>query len=190
MTVQFNYTILTAAIFSCIFLSACENDEKTVESLNKKSIGIEEAKIVEVIYTTGGKTKAVLTAPLMLHIKENTPYYEFPKTLQTEFYNESGIKESRLTARYGKYKENEDIVFLKDSVRVINLQKGDTLFCDELYWDRKRKGAEFYTDKPVRIRTKTQIIDGIGMEARQDFKSWLIKKSVGTVQVQSSKFPM
>ena len=134
LTFQFKYTVLSAAIFSCIFLSGCENDEKAIQSLN--------------------------------------------------------IIESRLTARYGKYKENENIVFLKDSVRVINLQKKDTLFCNELYWDRKRTGAEFYTEKAVRIRTQTQIIDGIGMEARQDFKSWLIKKSVGTVQVPASKFPM
>lgn len=190
LTFQFKYTVLSAAIFSCIFLSGCENDEKAIQSLNKKSIGVEEAKNVEIIYTTGGKTKAVLTAPLMLHIQESTPYYEFPQTLQTTFYNETGIIESRLTARYGKYKENENIVFLKDSVRVINLQKKDTLFCNELYWDRKRTGAEFYTEKAVRIRTQTQIIDGIGMEARQDFKSWLIKKSVGTVQVPASKFPM
>ncbi len=190
MIFLFKYTVLSAAIFSCIFLTACENDEKAVQSLNKKSIGVEEAKNVEIIYTTGGKTKAVLTAPLMLHIQEATPYYEFPQTLQTTFYNEAGIIESRLTADYGKYKENENIVFLRDSVRVINLQKKDTLFCNELYWDRKRTGAEFYTEKAVRIRTPTQIIDGIGMEARQDFKSWLIKKSVGTVQVPASKFPM
>ena len=190
MTFSIKYTAYTAAILSCLFLPACENDEKAVQRLNNKSIAVEEAKMVEIIYTTGGKTKAVLTAPLMLHVQESTPYYEFPQTLQTDFYNEGGIIESRLNARYGKYKENEDLVFLKDSVRVINLQKGDTLFCNELYWNRKRTGAEFYTDKPVRIRTKTQIIDGIGMEARQDFKSWLIKKSVGTVQVPASKFPM
>jgi len=190
LTFSIKYTVYTAAILSCLFLPACENDEKAVQRLNNKSIGVEEAKKVEIIYTTGGKTKAVLTAPLMLHVQESTPYYEFPQTLQTDFYNEGGIIESRLNARYGKYKENEDLVFLKDSVRVINLQKGDTLFCNELYWNRKRTGAEFYTDKPVRIRTKTQIIDGIGMEARQDFKSWLIKKSVGTVQVPASKFPM
>ena len=50
--------------------------------------------------------------------------------------------------------------------------KGDTLYCDELWWDRNRTGNEFYTDKPVRIRTKTQIINGTGMEASQDFKNW------------------
>ncbi|HRD44503.1 MAG TPA: hypothetical protein PLN30_12140, partial [Ferruginibacter sp.] len=76
MTFSIKYTAYTAAILSCLFLPACENDEKAVQRLNNKSIGVEEAKKVEIIYTTGGKTKAVLTAPLMLHVQESTPYYE------------------------------------------------------------------------------------------------------------------
>lgn len=64
---------------------------------------------------------------------------------------------------------------MRDSVKVINIEKGDTLYCDELYWDRNREGVEFYTEKPVKIRTKTHLIDGIGMESAQDFKNWHIK---------------
>ncbi len=78
---------------------------------------------------------------------------------------------------------------MRDSVVVINFSKGDTLYCDELYWNRSRIGAEFYTDKPVRIRTKTQIINGTGMEAPQDFKKYLIKYVTGSVTVPSSNFP-
>ena len=90
---------------------------------------------------------------------------------------------------YAKYKETYSIVFLRDSVKVINMQKGDTLYCKELYWDRSRLGTEFYTDKPVRIRTKTQVLDGVGMESSQDFNDWHITKPTGILNVPSSKFP-
>ena len=72
---------------------------------------------------------------------------------------------------------------------MINMSKGDTLQCNELYWDRNRTGKEFYTDKPVRIRTKTEVIDGKGMEASQDFRNWRIIESVGTISVPAAKFP-
>ena len=184
------YKILFAALFlGCIFLSACENDEREVNNLYSKKLGIEEAVNIKLNYTTGGKIKAILTAPLMLRVQDTTPYYEFPKTLEAFFYNEQGIAESKLTALYAKYKEAYSIVFLRDSVKVINMQKGDTLYCKELYWDRSRTGAEFYTDKPVRIRTKTQILDGIGMESSQDFNNWYIIKPTGILNVPSSKFP-
>ena len=63
------------------------------------------------------------------------------------------------------------------------------MYCDELYWVRSHTDAEFYTDKPVRIRRKTEIIDGIGMEAKQDFKEWLIKKVTGIIKVPTEQFP-
>ncbi|MFZ1527970.1 MAG: LPS export ABC transporter periplasmic protein LptC [Ferruginibacter sp.] len=184
------YKLFIAALTGCFFLYACENDEKLVANLNKKAIGVEEAKNVRVVYTTGGKTKAILTAPLMLRVQDTMPYYEFPKTLHTDFYDENGVIESKLSAKYARYKETQSIVFLKDSVKVVNILKGDTLYCEELYWNRSRIGSEFYTDKPVKIRTRTQTLDGVGMEARQDFKKWLILKPRGPIQVPASKFPM
>jgi LPS export ABC transporter protein LptC len=184
-----NKILIAAILQGCIFLCGCENDEKDVKNLYSKKLGIEEATIVKLNYTTAGKIKAILTAPLMLRVQDTMPYYEFPKTLQADFYNEEGLKESKLTALYAKYKETQSIVFLKDSVKVINMQKGDTLYCKELYWDRNRTGLEFYTDKPVRIRTKTQVLDGVGMESSQDFNNWRIIKVTGTLQIPSSKFP-
>ena len=125
----------------------------------------------------------------MLRVQDASPYVEFPKKLHVDFFSETGTIDSRLDALYGKYLEMESKVFLKDSVKVINI-KGDTLYCDELWWDRSRKGNEFYTELPVRIRTKTQIINGVGMEASQDFKSYLIKKVTGIINVANSEFPV
>jgi len=190
MNKTFLHKIFFAALFTgCIFLCSCENDEKELKELYSKKLGVEEATNVKLNYTTGGRIKAILTAPLLLRVQDTMPYYEFPKTLKTDFYNEAGEKESVLTAMYAKYKETQSVVFLRDSVKVINLEKGDTLYCKELYWDRSRNGAEFYTDKPVRIRTKTQVLDGVGMESSQDFNNWRIISVTGTLNVPSSKFP-
>ena len=172
-----------------LFLSSCGNSDKELNEYNSKSLGIEEIKNADINYTLGGKAKAKLLSPLMLRVQETNPYVEFPKTLHVDFYNETGQVDSRLDAKYGKYFDSESKVFLKDNVRVINV-KGDTLYCDELWWDRNRTGNEFYTGKPVRIRTKMQIIDGVGMEARQDFKNWVIKNVTNSyIRVANSEFP-
>jgi len=188
-TLTGNKILITAFLQGCIFLCGCENNENEVNNLYSKKLGIEEATNVKLNYTTGGKIKSVLTAPLMLRVQDTMPYYEFPKTLEAFFYNETGVIESKLTAMFAKYTELNSIVFLRDSVKVINMQKGDTLYCEELYWDRYRTGTEFYTDKPVRIRTKTQILDGLGMESSQDFNNWRIIKVTGIINVPASKFP-
>ena len=179
----------TALLMGCIFLSSCENDSEKVKNFNKKEIGIEEANDVVLNYTISGKAKAMLTSPLMYNVQDTIPYVEFPKTLHVDFYNDSQIIESKMNAHYAKYKQYQSKVFLKDSVVVINIARGDTLYCNELYWDRNRVGTEFYTDKPVKIRTKTEIIDGMGMESSQDFKNWRILHSVGRISVPASSFP-
>ncbi len=180
---------LAALLTGCFFLSGCENKLEDVQSFNTKSMGKDEAKNVAIRYSIGGRKKAVLTAPVMNRVQETENYTEFPNTLHVDFFNEKGDSiDSRLDARYARYKDVENIVFLKDSVRVINTL-GDTLFCQELYWNRAKTGQEFYTEKPVRIRTRKQIIDGIGMDARQDFKEWHIVKPVGFIKVPGSQFP-
>ncbi len=190
MNFSFSHKAFIAAILTgCIFLQSCENDATKVKNLTTKKTGIEEAREVLVNYTIGGKTKAILRSPLMLNVQEAVPYVEFPKTLNVDFYNDSGKIESKMFARYGKYNQNQSVVFLRDSVIVTNIEKGDTLYCKELNWDRNRTGTEFYTDKPVRIRTKTEVIDGMGMESSQDFKNWHILQSVGTISVPAGQFP-
>jgi len=183
-----NIKMLAALLTGCLFLFGCENDENEIKNLSSKTIGIEEGKDVSVKYSINGKQKAVLNAPVMYRVQDTVPYVEFPKSIHVVFFDPMDSVESKLDARYAKYKESQNKIFLKDSVTVINI-KGDTLFCDELYWDRSRTNTEFYTEKPVRIRTKTQIINGIGMEARQDFKEWHIIHPTGFIKVPSSQFP-
>ena len=179
---------ILAILFFTAFFTSCGNSDKDVNAYNSKSLGIEEIKNADINYTLGGKPKAKLRSPLMLRVQDVNPYVEFPKKLHVDFFTETGAVDSRLDAMYGKYYELESKVFLKDSVKVINVL-GDTLYCDELWWDRNRKGSEFYTDKPVRIRRKLQIIDGIGMDASQDFKAWHIINPVGIINIPNSQFP-
>ena len=175
--------------FLPLLLSSCNTDDE-VSQFNSKSLGVEEIKNADINYTLGGKAKAKLRSPLMLRIQDATPYVEFPKKLHVDFFDESGKVESMLDAHYGKYFELESKVFLKDSVKVVNVL-GDTLYCDELWWDRNRKGNEFYTEKPVRIRRKMEIINGTGMQASQDFKNWVIlNPSQGVLRIPNSQLPV
>lgn len=189
--------IAAAFLWGCFFLISCENDTKTVNDLNKKQANTEEAKNIKLNYTTGGRIKAILTAPLMLHVQDTGAYYEFPKSLYTEFYNRDQVKESKLTALYGKYKDGQNIIYLRDSVKIINMLKGDTIYCEDLYWDRNKVNNEFYTARPVRIRQKDgQFINGTGMEASQSFKNYHIlnekpydAQPVGRFNVKNTSLP-
>lgn len=191
-----NKNIIAALLTGCFFLASCENSQKDLDAAGKKAISTEVAKDIKLNYTTGGKTKAILTAPIMLHVMDTVTYYEFPNTLYTEFYNAEEVKESKLTALYGKYRDGQNIIYLRDSVKIINMLRGDTIYCEDLYWDRNRTGVEFHTEKKVRIRQKDgQYLNGTGMEASQSFKDYHIINMgpigapIGVINTKASQMP-
>jgi LPS export ABC transporter protein LptC len=171
----------------CIFLYSCENNMNKIPAYRKKQIAVEEGKQIETYYSQNAKVKAKLTSPYMLRYQTDSPYVEFPRTLHVDFYNDSMKVESKMDALYGKYRQYENKVFLKDSVVVKNILKGDTLHCDELWWDQNTQ--KFYTDKPVRINTKDKILFGTGLEAAQNFSWYVLKQISGTILTPENGLP-
>lgn len=180
---------LGAALLGCFFIISCGNTDKEIAEYTKKRLGVEEARGITIIYSTGGKTKAQLTAPLMYRYQDTIPYVEFTKGLHADFFDDALTIESKLNALYGRYMETESKVFLKDSVVLFN-RNGDTMFTKKLYWDRNRIGREFYTDDSVHIRTKTHFINGVGFESNQDFSNQVIYNPTNSIiRVPASQFP-
>ncbi len=173
-------------LLGCFFISACENDVKEVRDLGRKRIAVEEGTDIVSYFSEGGVLKAKLTAPLLLRTQQDTQKTEFPNTLHVDFYNDSTKIESELFAKYGRYLENQNKVFLKDSVIVFNI-KGDTLRSDELYWDQNKQ--IFYTDKSVQIHTPTEKLTGTGFTADQAFTWYTLKNATGPMTIADSSLP-
>jgi LPS export ABC transporter protein LptC len=184
---KYNFFFYTAAfIMSCCFFISCENSQEEIDKWTKNKVMQEEAIGVESYISQDGKMKAKLKAPLMLRVMADTQYVEFPNTLHVDFYNDSTKIETFLDSKYGKYFEQLNKVYLRDSVVVITL-KGDTLRCHDLWWDQNRE--IFYTDSIATYRSPgNDITGGKGMEATQDLKTIKFKVPLGTVQINESGF--
>lgn len=187
---------LLLAVIACLAM-ACGEKKKTAKPTGPRKIVPEEVdSIVSMLSEPSSdpnnkltaKVKGKLTAPYMLdYPRPDTPYAEFPRSLHVDFYNDSMQIESRLDAHYGKYYINQDKVFLRDSVVVMNIIKKDTVHCRTLWWDQHTE--RFTTDDPVRIYTPDKILYGNGMEADQNFRWYTIKHMTGMVLTAGSGIP-
>ena len=191
-----NRSIRGCMLAGIVFLAvACGDNGKQKKVAGPKKMIPEEVEGIESMlsepatdstHKLTAKVKGKLTAPFMLRFpRADSPYAEFPRTLHVDFYNDSMKIESQLDAHYGKYLQNQDKVFLKDSVVVKNLEKKDTVHCRTLWWDQHTE--RFTTDDPVRIYTPDKILYGTGMEADQNFRWYIIKKMTGTVLTHGSE---
>ena len=182
-----HFNIWAALFMGCFFMCSCENKIETVKNLGKGRPGVEEGRNIESFLSQSGKMKAKLVSPLMLRFLLDTPKVEFPTKMHVDFYDSLTTIESQLNSKYGRYFENQNQVFLRDSVIVFN-RTGDTLWCDELYWDQNK--STFYTDKKVTIsqRSPKQKIRGTGLIADQNFRWFTITDPNGIVIVPENSY--
>lgn len=160
--------IAVACMSSCFFMASCENDVDAVKALGARVGGIDVGKEVAIYVSNDGKLGAKLTAPLMnRYLYDSSKMIEFPQSIHVDFYKDSNQIESQLSAKYAKYKETENIVFLKEDVIIFNTL-GDTLWCKEMYWDQNT--GKFYTEQDVVVKQHSPLakIYGKGLEANQN----------------------
>ena len=187
------FKIAVACLSSCFFMAACENDVDAVKALGAKVSGIDVGKDVAIYVSNDGKLGAKLTAPLMKrYLEDSSKMIEFPQSIHVDFYKDSNQIESQLSAKYAKYKETENMVYLKEDVVVFNTL-GDTLWCKEMYWDQNT--GKFYTEQDVVVKQHSPLakIYGKGLEANQNLTDIRIFKpqanSYAIIQDSSSFNP-
>ncbi len=65
------------------------------------------------------------------------------------------------------------------NVQIFNVQQEETLKTEEFTWLPEEKRV--FTEKPVQIRTKKEIIYGVGMDAAQDFTHYSLRHVTNSV---------
>ena len=140
------------------------------------------------------RVKGKLHSPFMYHYQRaDSSFFEFPRTLHVDFYrdsvliNEKPTIESQLDSRYGKYLPNQEKVFLRDSVVIKNILKGDTAYCKTLWWDQRTQ--RFSTTDSVEIHEPDKILHGTDMEADQNFRWHQIGHMTGTIRTAGNNLP-
>ncbi|NCT74498.1 MAG: LPS export ABC transporter periplasmic protein LptC [Chitinophagaceae bacterium] len=177
---------LLPVLAGSVLLYSCENSQAEIDAYTKRVQMQEVAQDVESYLSQAGKMKARLKAPLMYRVMSDSQYLEFPNSLHVDFYDDSTRVETWLDSKYGKYFENLDKVYLRDSVVIVTV-KGDTLRCHDLWWDQNK--AIFYTDSVATYRSPgNNISGGRGMEATQDLKTVTFRSPLGDMVVSSSGF--
>lgn len=170
----------------CFALCSCVNDLKKIDEIASiKDVGVELGKNVEVLVTNNGVLRVKIIATETRRHMEGTPYTEFPRGIKAYTYNADLEIESSMTAKYATIIEKAgkiETMNAKNDVVVVNV-KGEKLNTEELMWNQAEK--KIYATGFVRITTPDEIIYGTGLEAKEDFSEYTIKKVTGKVKVKN-----
>jgi len=176
------------SLFLCVvLLSSCgDYASKNVAKMLQGDtlLFTQEGKNVTINYNDSGRLKAKIFAKQLIgYKKDGNDIVRMPKGVTGNFYNDEGKVESFLSAEKGISYQTQKITEVSQNVVVMN-NKGEKLNTEKLIWDQRKQ--IIYTDKFVRITTKNEILTGEGMESKQDFSDWVIRKPRGVISIQDS----
>ncbi|MEN9444728.1 MAG: hypothetical protein RIS47_1618 [Bacteroidota bacterium] len=183
---SYKHIISIAGLGLAMLFFSCKNDLQQIKIIdeisNHPTIEVDSLKTS---YTIKGYRKGTMVAPVV-HIFQNIddPYYDFPKGMYVEFYTDSGLLQSTVTANYAKYLSEKQIWDARYNVKAVNL-KGDTLQSEQVYIDEKKQ--EIYTDKRVQITSPDgmRIVGQDGFTSNLEFTEYRFKKVTGIFNVRS-----
>jgi len=174
--------ILVLAV-SIFFTSCKSNDPEEIKALTEQldvpTLTVEE---LETTMLDSGRIKHRLITPLLVRY-ENTdePYDDFPQGLHFLSYNKNGEVSAQIKCNNARHYSKTDLWELNNNVEAIN-EKGEILNTEQLFWDMKKN--LIYSDKHVKITTKSDIINGIGFESKDDLSNYTIKNITGIVEIE------
>ncbi|MHA8051435.1 LPS export ABC transporter periplasmic protein LptC [Aquirufa sp. ROCK-SH2] len=155
---------------SILFFFSCQEEKK---SSNLVYVGPKsELTGIDMVFSDSAKSVV-----RMVTEKQITLYSEdrvYPKEMKLWFFDKLGNVSTQIRGDSARFFRQKNHYKLMGHVKIFNIKKSETLTTDEFTWvpDEKR----IFTEKPVQIRTNTEVFNGVGLDAAQDFSTYSLRR--------------
>lgn len=160
---------------------SCTNDLDKVAAIEVSTTSPDRiTRNAEYLYTDSGVVRNRLRAGRIAEWTQEPKRTEMTEGVELVFFGASGVQQSVLTARRGLILPKEQRMEVFEQVVFINA-KGERLETEQLTW--QQDSARVLTDKAVRIQRGQDVIHGMGLDAAEDFSSYVIHRITGQIYV-------
>jgi LPS export ABC transporter protein LptC len=142
---------------------------------------IAETTNLNVNFSDSGRVVVKLKTAKQLRFQNEDEVY--PKAVYVNFIDETGVEYSSLRGDSARLIRKENLYKIMGNVFFYNRKAQQSLATELLFWSPRDK--RIYTDEKVKINTPTRQIQGLGMEADQDFTKYTIRRPTGIFEVDS-----
>ena len=182
-TGTFILTVGIVVTFLTAMLTSCKNDVQTILSLDVVDTLPEmTARDVEILYSENAKVQMKLVSPYLVNKMEEEDMLLFPEGFTVYFYDSAMNLQSTITADYGISYEKKKIMEARHNVVVENLEKGEVLNTEELFWNRGKQ--LIYSDKFVKLTSGEQVVTGDGLTSPEPFDELFINHPKGLLEIK------
>jgi len=172
--------LIPAGLLLAGILFSCVNDLESIKKVTYDPKAPDEVtKDLRVFYTDSGYARVEIRAKLAETYRKPELVTKLKDGLTVEFFSYDGKIVSTLSALYGEVNFTKGILFVKDSVRLYNLEKKQQLETEILYWNQK--DSSIYTNSNVIVRSPKGVLLGKGIQTKQDFSKYEFLEPYGKI---------
>jgi LPS export ABC transporter protein LptC len=176
--------------FAMIFFPGCQKKASVQKSTATVSGGPDQLFVQSrFMVIDNGLTDAIFSAD-SVKVYTNLSISEAVGHLVVDFYNKRGIQYSVLTARRGiVYGKTEAIDSLRAEGDVVIIWKDRNARMETPFLRWIASSRRIFADSTVVLTVNNALERGVGLEAPDDLKSYIMKKVSGFVKGQELRYP-
>lgn len=170
----------TVSAVAIVFFS-CRSKLYEAEVLDLERTPLQVVDSMYLVQSSNGAvTMRVLTGRMEKYEKDSISYELFPEGISVYAYKDDGVLESTIFANSARHdtpkgvRDGDEIWMATDNVIVRNMENGQTIETDTLYWDRKK--GEIYTDSYIRLYSFDGFAQGYGMRSDERARNAIIER--------------
>lgn len=171
-----------------LLFAACSPREaklRTSAVQDRSLIPVLNSDEVTTLISDSGITRYRITSSKWLIFdKAQPPYWEFPKGIYLEKFDENLEIEESIQADYAYYDDEAHIWKLKGNVHAVNI-KGEKFDTPELYWSQDKE--RIYSDSNIVITREKSVIYGVGFTANQSMTNYTIHHPTGVIPIKDEE---
>ena len=165
-----------------VLLFSCENSMNDIQRVTFKEGSPDEViKDFHITFVDSGYSKIDIYSKITEIYHKPISLTKFKDSVRVNFFSYEGVLVSTLSAHYGQISFSEGKMFVRDSVRLFNLKKKQTLETESLYWNQK--DSSIYTNSSVIVKTPKAYFYGEGIKTNQEFSNYTFIKPKGTFKI-------
>lgn len=161
-------------------MAACGNDIEKTKIFERQILPASTITNANIKRSENGKLQMLMEAPVVEKFTQPDAKTVYPKGVNIRFFSGYNNPTGVLKARYAVQYEGRDETFLRDSVVIIDLRRGDTVYLQDLTWNSMQH--RIFTDKPLRSKNGQRVTFGDGFESDDQFVAPLITHQRGTFE--------
>lgn len=178
---------LVVLLSSILLLASCEKEVRLSAGAVEDRSGtpvLDTRQVTTLISDSGIIRYRILTDVWQIYDKAEPDYWEFPKGIYLERFNEELSVDASLHADYAIYYRQDQLWRLDGNVHALNLE-GEEFVTEQLFWDQRAE--QIYTDSLITITKTSSVIAGIGFVSNQSMSQYTILHPTGYFPIEDEE---